>query len=143
MDAFFHILDNYKLDKSLISYAFKEAYIDSDNLFKHKLRIKELLANSKIDLRQLMSRNEREILNTLPNRVKIYRGMTISEKESDDFGISWTLDQERAAFFVFKYQRNYSTDQLKKTVHQLEVRKEDILALFNDREEIEIIYLHN
>jgi hypothetical protein len=89
----------------------------------------------------LMSKKEIKILNNLPDKVKIYRGVTTDEIENNDFGLSWSLNREVAEFFAFKYRRNYDTSSSLKTVIELEVDKNEIIAYFHDREEAEIIYL--
>ena len=67
--------------------------------------------------------------------------MTTEELESGDFGVSWTLSREHADYFVFTYGRNFSTEGIPKVVHQLEVKKVEILAYFNERNEQEVIYI--
>ena len=76
-----------------------------------------------------------------PEIESIYRGMTTEELESGDFSVSWTLSKECAEFFAFKYGRNFSTENKPKVVHQLEVKKVEILAYFNERNEQEVIYI--
>ena len=76
-----------------------------------------------------------------PEKVGIYRGMTKIELKSGEFGISWTLDKEKAEFFAYTYVRNTSTNLLPKTVHKIIVDKKDIIAYFNGRKEQEIIYI--
>lgn len=56
-------------------------------------------------------------------------------------GISWTLKEDVARFFAFTYQRNFLTAKMKKVVVKIQVKKKDILAFFNGREEFEVIYL--
>lgn len=88
-----------------------------------------------------MTKQELKIYNSLPENITIYRGMTVAELESGDFGISWTLSKECAEFFAFKYGRNFSTENKPKVVHQLEVLKVEILAYFHERNEQEVIYI--
>ena len=38
--------------------------------------------------------------------------------------------------------RNFDTEHLPKTVHQLTIKKDDVIAYFGERKEFEIIYLH-
>ena len=86
-----------------------------------------------------MLTKERNILAKLPERIKIYRGMTEKEYYSGDYGISWTLYKPMAEFFAFVYPRNYSTNHLKKMVAEAEVAKSNIIAFLNDRTEQELI----
>ena len=91
----------------------------------------------------MMNSKELEVIDRLPDEIEIYRGMTVKEFESGDFGISWTLNAERAKFFAYTYQRNYSTNDLPKMVHSMTINKNSIIAYTNGRDEEEIIYLHN
>jgi len=66
----------------------------------------------------------------LPKEFLIFRGY---QGEFDD-GISWTLDKEKAEWFANRFNK-------KGVVKALMVRREDVIAYFNDRQEQEIIYI--
>jgi hypothetical protein len=119
----------------------REAYTISDNLFIYRHDLKVAFMSEEENRDSLMSKKEIKILNNLPDKVKIYRGVTTDEIENNDFGLSWSLNREVAEFFAFKYRRNYDTSSSLKTVIELEVDKNEIIAYFHDREEAEIIYL--
>ena len=38
--------------------------------------------------------------------------------------------------------RNFDTHDWPKTIHQLTIKKEDVISYFGERKEFEIIYLH-
>ena len=91
--------------------------------------------------RDSSTNSNRSCSHYLPEKVKIYRGVTTDEIDSKSFGLSWSLKKEVAEFFAFKYRRNYDTSSSLKTVIEIEVDKNEIIAYFKDREEDEIIYL--
>jgi hypothetical protein len=113
----------------------------SDNLFNHRYDLHAAFSSDEINRDSLMSKKELTALNNLPDKVKIYRGITTDEIDSKSFGLSWSLKKEVAEFFAFKYRRNYDTSSSLKTVIEIEVDKNEIIAYFQDREEEEIIYL--
>ena len=118
-----------------------DAYTGSDNLYHLNEEVKEAFLEDRSEREYLMNKKELKVYNSLPENVIIYRGMTTKELESGDFGVSWTLSRERADYFAFTYGRNFSTDGIPKVVHQLEVKKVEILAYFNERNEQEVIYI--
>lgn len=119
----------------------REAYTMSDNLFNYRYDLRAAFMSEEEYRDSLMSIKELVILNNLPEKVKIYRGVTTDEIESKIFGISWSLRKEVAEFFAFKYRRNYDTSSSLRTVIEIEVDKSEIIAYFQDREEEEIVYL--
>jgi hypothetical protein len=118
-----------------------DACTGSDNLYHLNEEVKEAFLEDRSQRQYLMTKQELKIYNSLPENITIYRGMTVAELESGEFGVSWTLSRECAEFFAFKYGRNFSTEGIPKVVHQLEVKKVEILAYFNDRNEQEVIYI--
>jgi len=87
-------------------------------LFKYFTEKKELL----------MSEQELEFFNNLPEEITIYRGADTIE------GISWTLCKEKAEWFAKRYNKNGK-------VFEKTVKKHDCLCFLNDRKEEEIIYI--
>jgi hypothetical protein len=118
-----------------------DAYTGSDNLYHLNEEVKEAFLEDRSQREYLMNKKELKVYNSLPEIITIYRGMTTEELESGDFGVSWTLSRERADYFAFTYGRNFSTEGIPKVVHQLEVKKVEILAYFNERNEQEVIYI--
>jgi hypothetical protein len=117
-------------------YGFAYAYTCSDNLFQYKEWIKLLLLeNERRPFREYcMTPYERRVFRNLPQTLTVYRGMTVAEFESRDFGISWTLSKRTAEFFAFKYMRNGSTHEMPKMVHKINVDKKFAFAYFRGRE---------
>jgi hypothetical protein len=85
----------------------------------------------------LMTDEERDFLNKLPEEVTIYRGMSKKEFDSGEFGLSWTLDKSIADFFVGRVLYN----EKEKVVKELIIPKDKITAYFDGRQESEIIYI--
>jgi len=131
------------LKGKLYWYALKEAFTMSDNLYNYRVDLKEVFLCKEPNREYLMNKKERDFLAKLPEQITIYRGMTLQEKESNNFGISWTLDKNIAVFFANEYQRNYSTNYLQKTIHELTINKNELIAFFNERKEKEVIYISN
>lgn len=136
-EAFLRIKD-YLPDK-LYWYALKEAYSSSDDLYRYKEILRDCFVNNRKYKKEFMDWKEQKLLSSLPQFFTIYRGMTEQELESQDFGVSWTLDKSIAEFFAFVYNRNSSTHHLKKIVVEAYIEKEFIIGIINNRNEKEII----
>ncbi len=79
----------------------------------------------------LMSEEEQALLQSLPEEVTIYRGVTSYNAENVK-GLSWTLKQHTAEWFAQRY-----SEQGK--VYQATVNKANIIAILTDRNESEVI----
>lgn len=122
-------------------YALSKAYTQSDDLYLYRHDVRQAFESSEPEREHLMNKAERTRLESLPNQLKIFRGMTESERNSNKFGLSWTLNKEVAKKFATTYPRNISTRGQKKLVYEIEINKSDVIALFESRKESEIIYL--
>ncbi|MBE7689010.1 hypothetical protein G1L02_05780 [Tenacibaculum finnmarkense] len=131
-----------KMKSSLYWYGLSQAYQNSDNLKEDKVFITLCFSSKEPNKCDLMNESEKEYLNGLPKKIKIYRGMTKEELKSGAFGVSWSLDKKVAEFFAFEYIRNQSTKHLTKIVHEITIDKKEVTAFFNDRKEYEIVFLH-
>lgn len=80
----------------------------------------------------LMDKDEYEIYTTLPDNFNIYRGVAVGRNPK---GISWTNDYKTAEWFAHRYDK---TDK-KGYIETLTIKKEDVLAYFNSRNEKEIV----
>ena len=85
----------------------------------------------KADPRYLMDTEEQLQLAGLPDHVTIYRGVT-SFNRSRVRAMSWTLNLETAEWFAHRFGENGS-------VYEAQIPKAHILALFNGRNEAEIV----
>lgn len=100
----------------------------SENIFQHKELWKELLLE-KTNSHYFMSKKDLEFYNSLENEFIVYRGYTHWEN-----GYSYSLDKERAIFFANRFGQNGK-------VKEMLVKKEDVFAYTNSREENEIIII--
>lgn len=121
--------------------ALMEAYTMSDNLFEFRIDLIKSFLCKEPDKWALMKKSERSFLERLPSEISIYRGMTKSEYESGEFGVSWTLNRKVAEYFAFEYQRNFNANQ-PKIIHELMVSKHSLHAYFSSRNEKEVVYIH-
>ena len=99
------------------------------------------------DMNFMMSNDELEVFNNLPDKFKVYRGITESDTENIayDEGISWTLSKEEAKWFSTRFAKNKKSKVLELEVHKntpYPAKKGDkpkAVAYLNGREEKEII----
>ena len=80
----------------------------------------------------LFSDEDKAAFAKLPAEFAVHRGY---RKRFGKWGLSWTLSKETAIFFATKYFRR-SGEGMLLTGH---ARKEDVLALFTERDEQEIV----
>lgn len=80
----------------------------------------------------LMSEEEVETYNSLPDKITIYRGCKNPEKIP---GMSWTLSKLKARWFAKRLAREDSSP----VIYTYEIYKESVLAYFGRRNENEIV----
>ncbi len=115
------------------------AYLSSDDLYSARHMVKLLFSDKRPGREYLMTPDDLKVYKSLPEKVTIYRGMTQAEARKKEYGISWTLTKERAEFFAYTYIRNHRTRKWKKTVVEMQVDRDRIIAYFNERKEQEVI----
>jgi hypothetical protein len=103
-------------------------WTDSENIFQNKELWDDLLKD-KTNSHFFMSKNDLNFFNSLENEFMVYRGYTHWEN-----GYSYSLDKDRAVFFANRFGQNGK-------VKEMLVKKEDVFAYTNSREENEIIIL--
>ena len=103
-------------------------WTDSENIFQNKELWDDLLKD-KTNSRFFMSKNDLNFFNSLKNEFMVYRGYTHWEN-----GYSYSLDKERAVFFANRFGQNGK-------VKEMLVKKEDVFAYTNSRQENEIVIL--
>lgn len=118
-----------------------ENYSTCDNLYNDRWLVRIAFTYASLCKEKLMTTEELEILKNLPDKVTIYRGMTVEESTKEHQGVSWTLDKKVAEFFAYQYIRNPSTADKPKTVVEKVIDKSEIVAVFWGRGEQEIIYM--
>tara|TARA_B100000686_G_C16774010_1_gene967165 strand:+ start:95 stop:823 length:729 start_codon:yes stop_codon:yes gene_type:complete len=99
------------------------------------------------DMNFMMSNDELEVFNNLPDKFKVYRGITESDTENIayDEGLSWTLSEEKANWFSTRFTKDKKSKVLELEVYKntpYPAKKGDkpkAVAYLNGREEKEII----
>lgn len=81
----------------------------------------------------IMTPEERKELAELDDIVTVYRGVT-SYNADNVRALSWSLDYDKANWFAHRFDENG-------TVYQAQIEKRNILALFNGRNEAEVIVI--
>lgn len=94
---------------------------------------------AKDNLKLMMDNDELKLLNSLPNEVKIWRGVKVDVDDifdDDNIGLSFTLNKHKAIWFAERFsQEGVSQPILIEAV----VKKVDILSIFLNRDEEEVI----
>jgi hypothetical protein len=140
---------NLENEHKLAYRLLKEAYLMTDNIYgqlnnstyhfalmDYLEELEKALPNRNPDE---LETEEKVLFESLPERIKVYRGMCDEEKRSGNFGISWTLDDEYALNYVF-----YKKNDVKGTVGwraEMEIDKKEIFAVWGvkgERKEIVI-----
>lgn len=85
----------------------------------------------KAEAKYLMSEQERRQLNALDDEVTVYRGVTTFNAKNIK-ALSWTLNLKKAKWFANRFDEDG-------TVYEARIKKENIFAVFNGRNEAEII----
>jgi hypothetical protein len=103
-------------------------WTDSENIFQYKELWDDLLKD-RTNSHFYMSKKDLNFFNSLENEFMVYRGYTHWEN-----GYSYSLDKERAVWFANRFGQNGK-------VKEMLVKKEDVFAYTNSRNEKEIIIL--
>lgn len=114
-----------------------ECYIMSS--FSHSTHelIKTFFNSDRPDKLRIMTEEEKLEFDSLPNEIKIYRGCSEQEIKSENFRFSWTTKKSVAHFFA---NRSKTMHGIKSSVVTRTIKKEEVFAYFNRRNEFEIIY---
>ena len=131
-------IDLIKDDKQYYNFL-KDAYMMTEfpmNGFSNYHDLLDLFyarENSKL----MLDKDELELLNSLPNEVKIWRGVKVDDVLDDDnIGLSFTLNKDKAIWFAERFsQAGVSQAILIEAV----VKRDDILSIFLNRDEEEVI----
>ena len=130
--AFLKYVSPY-LSREDLSKILSCAWIQSENPNSDpNVRQKKLISMFKdVDPDFLMDEDERKELNALDDPVSMYRGVT-SYNANHIRAMSWTLNYDVAKWFAHRFGEDG-------TVYQAKINKGYILALFNGRNESEIV----
>lgn len=127
-----HLLDDKEYWSNL-----RSAYQDHGDIRVMLFTVQSLFTSQRVKRKFLMNHYERRYLNELPNEIQIFRGMSIEEFNSKNFGISWTLRKEVAE----KFKKRKRHGETEKVIHQITVDRDEVIAYFAGRKEFEIIYI--
>jgi len=104
-------------------------WTDTENAWQNLEQWRELFSSSRPKRERLMDRDEVLALSSLPDTVKVYRGC---QKGINEDGISWTLKRDKAEWFATRLGKDG-------VVLEKEISKSDIIAVFTNRNEFEVI----
>ena len=110
-----------------------QMYILTEIVSFQQKTVRDLFSSSRPEREKLMDAEERKILDDLPDEVTIYRGYDLNNSK----GWSWTLSEEKAEWFANRWRKAYP--ERKRRVATGKVRKKDIIAYFDGRNEKEIV----
>lgn len=145
--------NNFKDDPLLSFKVFKTTYTSTDNIYNQiknsqfNFDLKKFLSNAKknIDLKELMNDNEHEFYNSLPSKIKIYRGASKKEYDTKNCGISWSTQLEEAEKYIWFEPNNNKSEG---GVLTNEINKSEIITVFSvfenstdNKPKNEIIYI--
>lgn len=108
-----------------------DIWTDSENIWQNRPYWKGLLADRKETKEFFMSEEDKLVYDQLPETITIYRGYIPGKNK---LGFSYTLDKDKAEWFSKRYWKDGLV--LTRTV-----KKSDVFAYTNNRNEQEIIIL--
>lgn len=136
--AFIKFTHNYMSKKdlaSVLAHAWVSVEYSNDDANLSPVDIIELMES--VDKRDLMTKDDYESYESLPDNVTVYRGVTKFNENRCSESLSWTLDTDVAKFFANRF--NTGTGK----IYSKTINKSDIVAYFNTRNEKEIIIRPN
>jgi hypothetical protein len=90
-----------------------------------------LLSASRLRREYMMTDEDKQAFNALPEVVTVYRGC---QKGLNENGLSWTTDKDKAEFFAHRFRKQG-------IILKRQVRKSEIVAMLTGRGESEVIVL--
>jgi hypothetical protein len=88
----------------------------------------------------LMTLEEKQHLDSLPDEIEIHRGMSIKESKNRNYGMSWSLSKKVAEFFAYEYYQTITSGK-PMTVMTIKIPKNEAIAYLNRRDEEEILWV--
>jgi hypothetical protein len=108
-------------------------WIDSNNIFQNLAGWKRLWSEKIPNREMVMNENERSCLATMPNLIRVWRGMKFKKSVT---GLAWTFNAEKAEWFA---NRELLRGSKKSFVASGLVAKGDVYAVFLRRHEFEVV----
>jgi hypothetical protein len=115
----------------------RSAWMSTENPFQYLGLCVRLFSSPRTSKDRLMCESERTTFESLPQEIKIYRGY--SPEFQNCRGISWTLKKEIAKRLGGRRGRYMAGEDAE--IREETVKKDEIVAFMNLRDEEEIIYL--
>lgn len=128
-------------DSEFWSYL-KDIYVSLQSNIELLPLLKTVFTSNRGSKEFLMSIEERNLLDSLPSEIEIYRGMTKKESKSKNYGISWTIKKEVAESFANTYLDIQFGNKDKLVISKI-IPKNEVIAYFNCRNEDEIIWIQH
>ncbi len=127
-------LINEHLDEKDFAKLFAEIWVRSENPnCDVNVSLEECIEYfKKANKKYLMDKNEYKIFVELPETIHVYRGVS---KNRNPKGLSYTIDKEKAIWF----QNRFADEEDEGFLIEKDVSKENILAFFANRGEMEIV----
>ena len=117
-----------------------ECYVMSSFSHSNYSNIITFFQSKRSDRINIMTEEEKFEFDSLPDEIEIYRGCSEHEIKSGNYRFSWTTKKSVAQFFA---KRNKTKYGIKNLVVSRIIKKEEVFAYFNRRNEFEIIYIQN
>jgi hypothetical protein len=117
-----------------------ECYVMSSFSHSNFSDIITFFQSKRSDRINIMTEEEKFEFDSLPDEIEIYRGCSEHEIKSGNYRFSWTTKKSVAQFFA---KRNKTKHGIKNLVVSRIIKKEEVFAYFNRRNEFEIIYIQN
>lgn len=133
---FFEIED--LIQPELYGHTLKRVYHNSVKMYRYRDELRRAFQQAPQE--GLMNEAEESLLDSLGDKITIYRAMSAKENELQDFGVSWSL-YEDIALEVGKYCFESIWESARFFVKELKVSKADIYAFFNERNMHEVVYV--
>lgn len=135
INAFLFFTDNYKVTDKDYWELLRDVWVDSENIWQNKDLFKKLLTSKRKGSEYFMNASENRFFDKLPEEFTIYRGYHENRNKN---GFSYTLDKKIADWFSVRFT---DASLYVPNVKEIVVKKKDVFAYINSRDEKEIIYL--
>lgn len=133
--AFIKFAHYYMSNKDLaqiLSHAWVCVEYSNDDKNLSPIEMIRLLESLPMDL--LMTEEDKQLWDKLPDTLMIFRGVTPYNEKNVQKALSWTVNPETARWFASRFNSDGSGK-----IYCQTVRKSDVLAFFNTRNESEVL----
>jgi hypothetical protein len=135
INAFVFFTDTYKVRDKDYWEMLRDIWVDSENIWQNKNLFKKLLSSKRKSSEYFMNASENIFFDKLPEEFTIYRGYHENKNKN---GFSYTLDKDKAEWFSLRFS---DANRYVPNIKEIVVKKKDVFAYIDSRDEKEIIYL--